>query len=103
MTVWIADFKTDSLYAINPYSGEVTAVLEAPSYRPYGLAWDGAYLWVVDGEEFSIIQFDIESGVNIKTIASPVEAPRGLCWDGEYLWLSDKTTIRKFHPRMGPS
>ncbi len=27
MNVWMADFKTDSLYAINPYSGEVTAAM----------------------------------------------------------------------------
>lgn len=101
MNVWMADFKTDSLYAINPYSGELTATMEAPSYRPYGLAWDGSYLWVVDGEESSIVRFDIESGVSIKTIASPVEAPGGLCWDGEHLWLSDKTTIQKISTEDG--
>ncbi len=101
VNIWMADFKTDSLYAINPKNGEVTAVLEAPSYRPYGLAWDGSYLWVVDREENSIIQFDAKTGTNVKTIPSPVEAPTGLCSDGENLWLADKTTIQKISTEDG--
>jgi transglutaminase-like putative cysteine protease len=99
--LWLADFKTDSLYALSPGSGRVVEALPAPSYRPYGLAWDGSYLWVVDGEENSLIQFDVKSGVNLRTIPSPVDRPTGLAWDGSNLWLADHTSIQMISTEDG--
>lgn len=99
--LWMADFKTDTLYEIDPENGKVIRAMPAPSYRPYGMAWDGSHLWIVDGEENNIIQFDIESGINVWTIPSPVDAPTGLTWDGNDLWLADKKTIRKISVEDG--
>jgi hypothetical protein len=93
--IWMADFKTDSLYAINPKTGELVKAMESPSYRAYGMAWDGSHLWIVDREEMAILQFDPQSGVNVRTIPSPLEEPTGLTWDGDKLWLADKSSINK--------
>ena len=99
--LWVADFKSDSLYAIDPVNGEVVKAMPSPSYRPYGLAWDGAYLWIVDREEAVILQFDTKTGVSIKTIPSPLEAPTGLTWDGSNLWLADNSSIHKISTEDG--
>jgi len=99
--LWLADFKTDSLYALSPKNGRVVEALPAPSYRPYGLAWDGSHLWVVDREENNIIQFDVKSGVSVWTIPSPVERPEGLAWDGKNLWLADRKTIQMISTEDG--
>ncbi len=93
--LWIADFKSDSIYALDPTTGNTINAISAPTFRPYGLAWDGSYMWVVDAEENNIIQLDIKSGVNIKTISSPVTSPTGMAWDGKTLWLADQSTINK--------
>jgi transglutaminase-like putative cysteine protease len=99
--LWLADFKTDSLYALDPKDGRVVKAMEAPSYRPYGLAWDGSYLWIVDREESRIVQFDVKSGVCIWTIPCPVERPSGLAWDGKSLWLADRSSIHMISTEDG--
>lgn len=99
--LWSADFKTDSLYAIDPNSGSVVKSMESPSYRPYGLAWDGSGLWVVDAGENTLIKLDTKTGVNVKTIPSPVDAPTGLTWDGKDLWLADASSIQKISAEDG--
>jgi len=99
--LWIADFKTDSLYAMDPNTGNIVKAMASPSYRAYGLAWDGKYLWIVDREENALLQFDIDTGVNIKTIPSPLESPTGLAWDGSHLWLADGNSIHKISSEDG--
>jgi len=49
--LWIADYKTDTLYQIDPENGGVVNSLPSPGFRPSGLTWDGKYLWNVDLEE----------------------------------------------------
>ncbi|KPL02751.1 MAG: hypothetical protein AMJ90_04915 [candidate division Zixibacteria bacterium SM23_73_2] len=87
--LWIADYKTDTLYQIDPENGGVVNSLPSPGFRPSGLTWDGKYLWNVDLEENLIYQVDPETGIAVKTIFCPSSSPMGLCWDGKYLWVSD--------------
>jgi len=88
--LWLADRLSDSLYALDPSSGEVKRAIPAPGYIPLGLAWDGEFLWCIDGEEKLIHCLNVGSGLTVRTIYSPTEHPQGLAWDGEYLWLTDE-------------
>ncbi|MCX6640620.1 MAG: transglutaminase [bacterium] len=87
---WLADLKTDSLYAINPENGKVTQQLPAPTFRAVGLTWDGEQLWVTCGEEEKIFRFNPKTGIITRTLDSPATQPAGLAWDGKYLWLASK-------------
>ncbi|RJP78158.1 MAG: transglutaminase [Candidatus Zixiibacteriota bacterium] len=107
--LWVADLKTDTIYAVDPASGTVARRIPSPTYRAVGLAWDGSHLWVVCGEEEKILRLDPEDGTVTATLESPAGKPTGLAWDGQYLWLAckagnqlhqvsplDGTTIRSF-------
>jgi len=87
--LWLSDRLSDSLYTIDPQTGEVVSSIEAPGFIPLGLAWDGEFLWCIDGEENRIYKLDLKTGITLKSIESPTSSPKGLTWDGESLWLSD--------------
>ncbi len=87
--LYLADRKSDTIYKIDPKSGETISEFPAPGFRPQGLAYDSKYLWLVDSEEGVILQIDPETKVAVKTIWCPAQRPRGLAWDAEYLWLAD--------------
>ena len=87
--LWNADRQTDSLYQIDPTSGEIIKTLNAPGYQIADLAYDGQMLWCLDIEEGLIYRLDPQTGINEKTIYAPCDRPRGMAFDGQYLWLSD--------------
>jgi len=87
--IWVADRKTDSLYALKPEDGTVSKTISAPGYQPVGLAWDGKYLWCLDNEENLIFKVDPQTGIALKTIPSPSASPKALAWDGKFLWVAD--------------
>jgi len=87
--LWVADRKTDSLYAIKPEDGTISKAISAPGYQPVGLAWDGKYLWCLDNEENLIFKIDPQTGIALKTIPSPSTSPKALAWDGKFLWVAD--------------
>ncbi|MFH0883416.1 MAG: transglutaminase domain-containing protein, partial [bacterium] len=90
--LWMADRLSDSLYAIDPSTGEVKNVLPAPGYMVTGLAWDGKALWCMDIEESRVSRVDVNSGVTISSFESPLPMPADLAWDGNYLWIVDPTS-----------
>ena len=87
--IWVADRKTDSLYALKPEDGSISKAISAPGYQPVGLAWDGKYLWCLDNEENLIFKIDPQTGIALKTIPSPSTTPKALAWDGKFLWVAD--------------
>jgi transglutaminase-like putative cysteine protease/glutamine cyclotransferase len=87
--LWVADYKTDLIYKLDPESGEVVHKIPSPGFWPMGLAWDGTYLWNVDRGQNRIFQIDPEDGTVVRTINSPGRDPEGLTWDGTTLWLGD--------------
>jgi transglutaminase-like putative cysteine protease/sugar lactone lactonase YvrE len=89
--LWVADRKTDSIYAVNPEDGSVTKTISAPGYQPVGLAWDGKYLWCLDNEENLIFKIDPQTGIALKTISAPSSSPKALTWDGKFLWVADNS------------
>ena len=110
--IWLADYKTDKLYCINPETGKVIRSIPAPAYYPEGLAWDGEALWNADikggiplSENYNgvIYRIDPENGNILKTVQSPSYSPRGLTWDGEYLWCVDDGSdqVIQFSPDDG--
>lgn len=87
--LWIADYKTDLLYVVDPETGKVGASIPSPGFWPMGLAFDGETLWNVDGGQKMIFQVDPSTGRVLKAIESPSDNPEGLAWDGNSLWVSD--------------
>jgi transglutaminase-like putative cysteine protease/sugar lactone lactonase YvrE len=86
--LWVADHKTDTLYAVDPRSGRVLKRLPAPGYRPAGLAWDGKHLWNADPVERKLYRIDPGRGLVDHTVESPLAEPSALAWDGKQLWLA---------------
>ncbi|MBU0690873.1 transglutaminase [bacterium] len=87
--LWVADRLTDSLYALDPNSGEIITALASPGFDISAIAWDGSYLWCADREESRISKVDPITGITVRSFESPTSNPQGLAWDGENLWLAD--------------
>ncbi len=87
--LWVADYKTDSIYKIDPETGAVMHQIPSPGFWPTGLAWDGTKLWNVDREQDKIFRIDPADGTIIWAIEAPSREPEGLTWDGTTLWLGD--------------
>jgi len=107
--LWVADYKADTLYKLDPVSGAILHQIPSPGFWPMGLAWDGQYLWNADKEKKKIYKIDSENGTILGTIEAPCSYPEGLTWDGKTLWvgdamentimkidLSDGTAVKKF-------
>lgn len=87
--LWLADYKSDLLYRLDPKDGKVTGQLSSPGFWPMDLAWDGKYLWNVDAKQKKIFQIDPKDGQILKSLDAPSDNPEGLTWDGKTLWISD--------------
>ncbi len=92
--LWIADRFTDSLYAVDPKSGNVAKTIPAPGFVTLGLTFDGEALWCIDGEQEKIYRLDPKTGITLRCIDSPTPGPQGLAWQDGDLWLSDDATDR---------
>ncbi len=110
--IWLADRKTDLLYALDPQLGTVVRTIPSPAYWPTGLAWDGHYLWSADVKggrdveevyEGVIYRLNPADGTILQTLAAPTQFPADLCWDGTYLWCidSESNEIIQFSPEDG--
>ncbi|MBN2521985.1 MAG: hypothetical protein JXB24_01860 [Bacteroidales bacterium] len=87
--LWVADYKTDIIYKLDPASGSILHQIPSPGFWPMGLAWDGKYLWNADKEQAKIYKIDPQNGTILLTIDAPCSDPEGLTWDGTTLWLGD--------------
>lgn len=87
--LWLADYRDDKLYMINPENDEVIRSIPSPGFWPMGLAWDGQHLWNVDAAQKKIFKIDPADGTILFTIDTPTGSPDGLTWDGETLWITD--------------
>lgn len=101
--LWLADLKTDSLYAIDPSDGRITLGMPAPTFKPLGLAFDGEQLWCVCGEENRLYRLRPQDGLVTRTFESPVPLSTGLAWDGKYLWVASRSAkqIHQISPEDG--
>ncbi|HJX70970.1 MAG TPA: YncE family protein, partial [Bacteroidales bacterium] len=88
-SLWVADYKTDIIYQLDPASGAVLHQIPSPGFWPMGLAWDGQNLWNVDKEQDKIFKIDSKDGTVLLTIDAPCSDPEGLTWDGTTLWVGD--------------
>ncbi len=87
--LWVADYKADRLFKIDPQTGKKLAEIPSPGFWPLGLAWDGHALWCGDGKQKKLFQVDAQNGTILKTIDAPSSSPDGLAWDGHTLWVCD--------------
>ena len=58
-SLWVADYKTDIIYKLDPASGAILHQIPSPGFWPMGLAWDGKYLWNVDSQQKKIFKIDL--------------------------------------------
>jgi glutamine cyclotransferase len=95
--LWVADYKADLIYKLDPASGVVLHQIPSPGFWPMGLAWDGQYLWNIDKKQKKIFKIDSHDGTILWTIEAPSDYPEGLTWDGNTLWVGDamENTIMK--------
>ncbi len=101
--LWVADRRTDKLYAVDPQTGEIKNSLETPGYWPTGLAFDDEQLWVADLEKKLAHRIDPKTGVATRTLELEMGKPQGLAWDGEHLWCADERNdmIESLDPEDG--
>ena len=92
--LWLADYKADKIFKINPADGKTISSIPSPGFWPLGLAWDGKYLWNVDKIQKKIFQIDPQNGRIVNVLEAPGVQPQGLTWDGQTLWLSDSKKNR---------
>jgi len=98
--LWVADFLSGRLYAVETGTGETVGDFAAPAAHPEGLTWDGTHLWCADWDSSRIYRLAVgESTLTVeRTLPVPFPAeganPVGLAWDGSALWL---TTWRPFY------
>lgn len=101
--LWVADWKEDVIYKIDPKSGKLLGSIASPGPRPTGLAWDGSHLWVADIHWNKAYRINPEKKSVVWEIHLPGICPLGMAWDGKYLWYSDKKKkkIYKISPTDG--
>jgi glutamine cyclotransferase len=101
--LWVADWKEDILYRIDPASGKTIESLPSPGPTPTGLAWDGSHLWVADLHFNKAYRINVEKKTVVWEIPLPGSYPFGMAWDGKFLWLSDRNSkqIMKISPTDG--
>jgi len=87
--LWLADYREDRIYVVDPADGQVLRHIPSPGFWPMGLAWDGKYLWNVDQKQKKIFRLDPADGTILFVIDAPSANPEGLTWDGKTLWVSD--------------
>ncbi len=88
--LWVADWKEDVIYAIDPESGKKLDAIPSPGPRPTGLAWDGTHLWVTDLHWNKAYRVDTKKKSVVWEIPLPGSYPFDIAWDGTYLWFSDR-------------
>ena len=94
--LWVADWKDDLIYKIDPDTGKTADSMPSPGPRPTGLAWDGKYLWVADLHFNKAYRMDTEKKKVVWEIPLPGSYPFGMAWDGKYLWFSDRNEKKIF-------
>jgi len=87
--IWVADYKADKLFRIDPNTGRTVSEIPSPGFWPMGLAWDGTALWNIDAKQEKLFQVDPKDGTVLKVIDAPSGNPGGLVWDGVTLWVGD--------------
>jgi len=87
--LWVADYKADLIYKLDPASGAVLHQIPSPGFWPMGLAWDGQHLWNVDYKQKNIFKIDPLDGTILVTIEAPSDFPEGLAWHDNTLWIGD--------------
>lgn len=101
--LWVADRKTDRLYAVDPESGKIQKNIESPGLWPIGLAHDGEQLWIADRDLNLAFRLDVETGIVTRTLELDLSRPVDMAWDGTHLWCVDdrKDRIVKLDPEDG--
>jgi len=101
--IWVADWKEDVIYSLDPTTGKKVDSLTSPGPTPTGVAWDGSHLWVVDLHFNKAYRINVQKKSVVWEIPLPGSYPFGLAWDGKFLWLSDRNSrqIMKISPTDG--
>lgn len=72
----------ETIYGIDPDSGEVLHEIRYAQIDAHGLVWVGDYLWVLDNISDSIHQVDPNLGAPVDTIRLPGDEWYGMAHDG---------------------
>jgi len=100
-SIWVADWKEDLVYKLDPATGKKLDTIQSPGPRPTGVAWDGAQLWVADLHFNKAYRIDPATKLVTKEIPLPGSYPLGLAWDGKMLRLADRNEKKIFRVSPG--
>jgi sugar lactone lactonase YvrE len=91
---WIAVPPSETMYLIEPETGQVIRTVPSPGQRPHGIAWDNGYLWCVESNDRAIYKLDPKDGRPLAKVQLSKEdpEPHGFSmWKGE-MWYCDATS-----------
>lgn len=90
--LWNGDGQSNSIFKLDPESGEILGSYGFPGAGPFGLDYDGVDIWAVSGYGDQILRLDCGSLDVIQAFDTPGNSPMGIAWDGETLWHTDFTS-----------
>jgi streptogramin lyase len=107
--LWQVCLSGDCVYKMDPITGEVRYVFDAPggdNGQPIGLGWNGASLWLNDSRDPEKIWKLDSLGTVLDQIPAPGDSPYGMAWADGFIWVSDNSVgglayIYKLEPESG--
>ena len=91
-SLWYSNQNTETIYNVDPTSGEITNSFDTGLDSPYGIAANNSSIWVVSrdytAETQTIYMYNATSGEEINKIPAPGARPGGIAYDGTNLWVA---------------
>lgn len=107
-SIWYSNRNTETIYQVDPTSGEITQSIETGLDSPSGIEATNDSLWVVTNsysEKNYIHELNPNTGEEISKIPAPGSSLGGLAYDGQNLWTTAEgksgTGIYKVNPQSG--
>ena len=93
--LWCVDDSTDTVYRLDPDTGDVLHSFPSPDSTPKGITWDGSHLWIAESDAEKLFQVDAGTGEIMKSLDAHYSTREdthwplmSLGWDGEMLWCN---------------
>ncbi len=91
---WIAVPPSETIYLVEPETGQVIRSIPAPGVRPHGIAWENGYLWCVESNDRAIYKLDPKDGRPVAKVqlSQSDPEPHGFSmWRGG-MWYCDASS-----------
>ena len=87
--LWVSNHITDTIYKINPTTGDVISSIPSPGTRSREMQYFDDHIWITDSDTHQFYKISTTDGAIIETYDSEIEYPFGITIDDEgYIWLT---------------